>query len=366
MIGILTFHKAINYGAVLQAYALCTTVESLGQECHVINYAGEKMLAESKPLYFPNNLSVVDKLLYIYRLPMRIRTVKGFSSFLDDYLNLSGELISDAEDLRALAPLYDAFISGSDQVFNYNGTGEDFNFYLDFERDSSKKIAYAPSFGLNEIDDTHRAYIGECLGNFSALSVRESIGADIVEELLGERPKLVCDPTFLLDKAQWEALCITPKYKRPYVLVYSFGSCHLENIARRLADEIGAVVVNINRTFPKIVKGKNIINAYAPNPQEFLGLVNNAEIIVTNSFHGMALSIILHKEFYAFTNDYANSKATNARFLTFSDKLSLGDRILSVEDRFQRSMIDYDKVEKNIVSWREESLDFLKAAIRKI
>ena len=362
-VGILTFHKAINYGAVLQAYALRKSVNSLGEQCTVIDYVGEKMSREAKVFCFPQQQSVIDKIIYTYRLPMRARTIKKFRQFLKQYLNLSDKSIHTTEELQELSSQYKYFITGSDQVFNYNGTGDDFNYYLEFEKDSNKKIAYAPSFGIKEIDNSHLERVKNNLSLFSSLSARESIGADIVEKLTGNKPQEVCDPTFLLQKEQWEELCTSSQYKKPYVLVYSFGSRHLETYTKKIADEMDGIVVNINRSLPLVFGGQNVRNAYAPSPCEFLSLIKNAEVVVTNSFHGMALSIILQKEFYGFTNNYANSEGTNYRFKTLGEKLGLSHRIYNLGDDIERSPIDYAEVEKKIHSWRDESLNFLKKAI---
>lgn len=362
-VGILTFHKAVNYGAILQAYALRTAVEELGKSCSIINYVGRKMLRESKIFYFPTHESLKDSLIRIYRLPMRARTIKKFRKFSKNHLNLSDRGVHATEELKELCSQYNYFITGSDQVFNYNGTGEDFNYYLQFEKDSNKKLAYAPSFGVKEIDASHLERVKNNLSLFASLSVRESIGADIVEELTGNRPPEVCDPTLLLRKEQWEELCVSSKYKKPYILVYSFGSRHLETYAKKMADEMDGIVVNINRSLPLIFGGQNVRNAYAPSPCEFLSLIKNAEAVVTNSFHGIALSIILQKEFYGFTNDYATSEGTNYRFQTLGEKLGLSHRIYNLGDDIERSPIDYVEVTKRIDSWREESLRFLRNAI---
>ena len=362
MVGILTFHKAINYGAVLQAYALRSAVESFGYDCSVINYAGRKMLAESKTFYIPKNSAPKDKLVSVFRLPMRAKTVRKFNNFQSKYLNLSGEMLTTAEQLQVLSKKFNKIITGSDQVFNYNGTGEDFNFYLEFENDCYKKIAYAPSFGMTEIDENHRDRVATCLKQMNNLSVRESIGGDIVETLLGERPKKACDPTFLIPREQWISMCKPIKIKKPYVLVYSFGSRHLESVAKKIADDIGGLVVNINRAIPSF--NSKIKNAYAPSPNQFLGLINNATAVVTNSFHGMALSVLLGKEFYGFKNSYTNSNATNSRFDFFINDLGLKDRIFNNIDEFERKPIDYELINKRVEELRQQGLEFLNNALK--
>lgn len=366
MVGILTFHTAINYGAVLQAYALRTAVESLGKPCSVIHYAGEKMYKESRALYFPKCSSAVDQLLYLYRLPVRAATVRKFNRFLHTHLNLSHPEIIGEAALAQMDNGWDAFITGSDQVFNYQGTGEDFNYYLEFVKGGAKRISYAPSFGLSSIDEEHAPRVKTALESFDALSVRETKGAEIVCALTGRDPAQVCDPTFLLEKKQWEQICKAPQYTKPYVLVYSFGSRHLEKIAKELAEQIGGEVVNINRCLPVMLGGKGVRIAQAPGPEEFLGLIQNAEIVVTNSFHGMALSILLEKEFYTFTNHYSNSAATNNRFETLGQKLGLTDRVYDSLDSVQRSPVDYDAVREKIGIWREESLSFLRDALKDV
>ena len=362
MVGILTYHNAINYGAVLQAYALKTALDDLGVGGSVIHYTGDKMLKESKVLHISPRASGKDKLLAIARLPMRAKTVRRFRRFLAEELNLSGKLITTEDELRQLEDRYTHFVTGSDQVFNYVGTGEDYNYYLAFTDEKEKKIGYAPSFGLSEIDETHKERVAALLKDFHALALREKKGQELVHGLLGYEPPLVCDPTFLLTRERWEALAKAPRIKMPYVLVYSFGSRHLEAIAKKYADEIGAIVVNINRAIPAIGT-RGVKNAYAPGPREFLGLIRNAECVVTNSFHGMALSILLEKEFYGFTNTYAGSAATNERFRTFSEVLGLGDRISSVQNPPARSPIDYTAVKEKIFPFRETSLAYLKNAL---
>lgn len=364
MVGILTFHRAINYGAVLQAYALRTAVESLGEPCSVVNYVGDKMLAESKLLFFPKQASLVGQLLRCFRLPMRAATIRKFNRFLTEELQLSHSDVIGEEALAALSGHFKGFITGSDQVFNYEGTGEDFNYYLEFVQGGAKRIAYAPSFGLRAIDEAHAPRVTAALEQFQALSVREDVGADIVEGLTGRRPVRVCDPTFLLNKEQWERLSVSPKYKKPYVLVYSFGSRHLEKVAGELADQIGGIVVNINRSLPGIVGDRKVKTGYAPGPREFLGLIRDAEIVVTNSFHGMALSVLLEKEFYAFTNHYENANATNQRFVTLGESLGLSQRVYNTLDSVQRTPVDYAAVGEKIDRWRRESMDFLSHALQ--
>ncbi len=361
-IGILTFHYAINYGAVLQTYALKTTLCKLGHEVHVIHYVNSKMFAEASPFFVPHGVGVVARVIHAVRLPMHIKTSIKFKKYVVENLDLSGDIISTSEDLRKLSKYYDKIITGSDQVFNYIGTGEDFNFYLEFIDDNRKKIAYAPSFGLSLIDETHKMRVKKCLDEIQFLTVREQVGQDIIRSLTGRKVPTVCDPTFLLETSEWKAAKKNFAVKKPYVLVYSIGSIWLENAAWKLANEIGAEVINVNRALPSGVKGK-AKTAYAPDPAEFLSLIDNAMCVVTNSFHGTALSVLLQKDVYVALNNYSNSAATNNRFSTLLGNLGLSDRIFNPDMPPRYSPIDFAVVNKTIMVWREESLTILKQAL---
>lgn len=364
MIGIITFHRAINYGAVLQTYALQTAVQALGESCEVINYVGDKMFKESKFTFIPRDASMLTKMLYVYRLKMNLKTASKFDCFRNEYLNLSGKLIKNDKELIELGYRYERIITGSDQVFNYIGTDEDFNYYLEFVKENHKKIAYAPSFGLKKIDLEHTNRVQRDLGSFSKLSAREEQGAKIIEGLLEKKVPKVCDPTFLLSKEQWEKISIDPKYKKPYVLVYAFGSRHLDNIAKELAKDINGCVISINRWLPILADFRDIKNAKSPSPTEFLGLIKNAEVVVTNSFHGAALSILLEKEVYIFKNSYSNSENTNIRFLTLCNDFDIQDRLFdSVSDFVKKKTLNYNSIICKKKLLRDQGIAYLEKAI---
>lgn len=360
-IGILTFHNALNFGATLQAYALCEYLKCIGHQAEVINYLNPKMKKEIGLFYKSVNDGITDRLLRYYNLPKRFKSIRSYSRFFNENMTLSGNVISTKDELAFLCEKYDKVIVGSDQIFNYNGTGEDFNFYLDFLNDNNKKIAYAPSFGLKEIDSEHYGKVKLCLSNFHSLSAREQSGVDIIRELTGNVVPLVCDPTFLLEKNQWCKIAVKPKISKPYILVYSFGSRHLDQYAKQLAKQKNAIVVDINRAIPCFNRGQK--NVSGISPAEFLGLILYAEHIVTCSFHGMALSIIFEKDFTLYTNEYTSAENTNLRFKSLAEKLSLQDRIKRVGEPPCTEPIDYNAVNNVILPWREESRSYLKYAL---
>lgn len=363
-IGIITFHDVLNYGATLQAYALCTALRNWGYEADVINYLNPKMGNERSIWYQVKHIdNPVDKVLSVLRVPQRRKMQKVFDAFIAEKMYISGPRILNPLQLRELSSRYDAIISGSDQVFNYIGTGEDFGFYLEDIFPSVKRIAYAPSFGLTNIDQAHTQRVGQCLRRFNALSAREVTGKELINAMIGLEVPVVVDPTFLLNNRQWKEMSITSKVSSPYVLLYSFGSTELEGVALQKAKSIGGKVINVNRPLPSL--SGDIVNVVAPSPSEFIGLIDAAYYVVTNSFHGMALSINMHKQFTVFVNNYSNSANTNPRFHSLAEKLNLQKQIRVKGESLSDNIIDYDKVQSKLDEWILASKLYLENAINE-
>lgn len=360
-VGILTFHNALNFGATLQAYALCEALRKQRIDAEVINYINPKMKKEISLFYKPVGENIKDKIIRLLFLPKRQRIIRSYEIFFDKYMCLSGPCISGTEQLSELCERYEKIVVGSDQIFNYHGTGEDFNFYLDFCQDNEKKVAYAPSFGLREIDETHLERVSNCLKKFGALSCREMQGVEIIQRLTGRKVPLVCDPTFLLTRDEWREIAITPKISKPYVLVYTFGSSCLDEKAHYVARKINGIVVDLNRYIPTLsICEKNVVGV---SPAEFLGLIAHAEYILTCSFHGMALAINFEKKFTLYPNSYASAENTNLRFFNLAKQLGLESSIRDIKENPCEDEIDYTIVNEKLALWRKESMSYLKEAL---
>jgi hypothetical protein len=222
-------------------------------------------------------------------------------------------------------------------------------------------VAYAPSFGLRQIDTAHAERVGNCLSDFASLSAREQTGVEIIRSLTGRDVPLVCDPTFLLTRADWERIASCRKIKKPYVLVYAFGAIHLDEKAKIIAKKKNAIVVDINRCVPSL--SKDVRNVSGISPAEFLSLIANAEYVVTCSFHGMALSVLMEKEFAVYLNNYTVAENTNPRFESLADKIGLQNRIRTYEEEPPCDAIDYTIINQKIERWRMDSRKYLQSAV---
>ena len=249
---------------------------------------------------------------------------------------------------------YDFFITGSDQVWNphYNFVGT--SDLLAFAK-PEQRISYAASFGVDEIPDEKKKVYTENLSQFKALSVREKKGAEIVKELTGREAQIVLDPTMLLTSEQWSKVERKSKFtpKNRYVLVYSLGekSTDFKNSIKHYANEMEIFDI---RTIQK--NGREI----PVGPAEFLYLIHNAELILTDSFHASVFSILYQKRFITYKRpgiDMSSRIVSLANYIGAKDKLD-GDNNLDCSNG-----LDYVLVDQLIEREREKSIDFLKKAL---
>lgn len=361
-IGILTFPNSTSYGAVLQMYALYKSVEKLGAEAEIINYHNSFM-KQRKHYRSLNSLSQGKRTLK--NIAIRIVHSRQIVSFRDFEKKMRMYPPKPEQDISMISNVgmrYDAVICGSDQVWNAHITGGDMHFYLDFCRENTKRISYAPSFGKVAYSYGMEDQIKQELGKFSHISVREQEGQHYVEQTTGRRPELVLDPTFLLHRKEWEVL--EKAYAIPqdgYIVYYAIrSSATLLNFCRELAEKENKKIVIIGGNFLKRYKNKDCRVTYAPDlsPEEWLYVIHHADYVVTNSFHGTAFSIHYQKDFYVeFSSD------TNSRLEEIIQLCALEDRVIDHVNLQCSTPIDYASVECRLAQRREQSLAFLQNAI---
>lgn len=363
-VGILTFSYSSNGGSVMQTYALQKTISSIeGYEASVIHYTktyagkpilGKNVFTKSIKNWTPKNIVMWSMQLYAY--PRRMRK---YEKFFKQYYNGYSDHAYSREELPALAAIYDKFVVGSDQVWNYNSPQVDDTFFLDFVEDDSKKISYAPSFGKKNVPEDKQNHASQLISKFSAISVREPDGVTIVSELTGREATWVLDPSLLLDKQEYHKLSTPPK-KKGYIYLYlRERSPKLEEFAKKLARAKGLSVIKVHNHWLCRRSGM-----YPVGPHEWLGYMENADYVVTNSFHGICFSIIFEKEFYV---DYLKKSptATNARIEGMLNQFGLAKRCISdIQDLNSLDRIDYLTVNRFKARRQEESLSYLRKALK--
>ena len=357
-IGIVTFHNAINYGAILQTFALSKAIEKTGNTCIVLNYECERIKRGSKiKIRFKNPRQLARDLLY---LPCNLLRKVRFINFKRKNLVLTKRLTK--QQLQKYNNQFDLFITGSDQVWNYQLTDFEKAFFLDFVNDNSKKYSYAASFGFDFLPQEYRQEYKELLSYFNKISVREKAGVTILSKL-GIEACEVLDPTFLLEKNDWAKVFGDKKIKEEYILVYSYTSKILKDFAIKLSEHTNCKIIDISFSIKNLFN-KRYISKVGIGPKEFLSLLYNARYVVTNSFHGTALAINFNKPL--FIEFLPPPSKVNSRLENIIEIFELKGRIIEEGKKIaEYEPIDYGKVNLILQREREKSLAFLKSIIHE-
>lgn len=359
-VGIITCHDVYNFGATLQAYALSMFLNQNGINCEIIDY---------KPNYLYRLIDFMEidavkwKKTFFHRWAYRLYTIPWkiklltkyckFKKFNKTYLNLSDKQYHNIEEL-CNATQYSACICGSDQIWNsvQYMCGKDPAFYLAFQK-QGKKIAYAASFGGTEISEEGAMQIQKYLTAFERISVREWSGILLLEKF-GIIAEYVLDPVFLLDSDAWRGLKRKDgRLPKGHLLMYGYdNSPELQVAAKEYLQAEHCEVVSMET-------GAHLKKA---GPLEFLNLVDDAQMVVTSSFHAVVFSIIFHKQFIAVKT---GNSSLFERVENVLKVAGLEGRIwenLCTKENWQKETIDYGAVDKNLQKMVEHSKRFLLTA----
>ncbi|MBC3516417.1 polysaccharide pyruvyl transferase family protein [Neobittarella massiliensis] len=365
MFGILTWYKTYNYGSALQAYALVSKLNDLGYPSEIIHYCRDtNIIFSSKSEKLKDVLQRIPPAL-VRRLFWKHyqRKARRFNSFFEDKIPQSKVYTSGAE-IREDFQRYAAFLCGSDQIWTPSIRFLDPTYFLDFVPDSIGKIAYAPSIGCTYIPDKLMSQMKALIQRIDFLSIRETHGADLVEALCNRRPEIVLDPTLLKSKAEWEDFAAKPDIAEPYILCYFLGSRKpLREFALRLKKKTGYKLVVVPAVNQDLFWGD--IRKIDAGPCEFVGLIQNAAYICTDSFHGTILSINLEKNFFALKRHEENDPENqNARLFHILSRLGLSFRLVTEESGDgDLDPIDYTLPRMRLEEERRRSLQFLINAL---
>lgn len=353
-IGILTFHRAVNYGAVLQTYALVQTLKEMRHDVAVIDYRCPEIENVYRPFYVGECKSSGEKIKKLLKSLQLFKKRKRFEAFLRAHLPLTSPCRSE-EALAKAASEFDIVITGSDQVFNTDLAGGKMTYLLDFVPDHVKKLSYAASFGFAQFDSQDTSKIKALLERFDGISLRESSGVALVQAISDKDALCVADPTLLISKSQWEQLAKKPK-KAPekIILVNIMGNCdYAVTKARELAKQGNARVAIINPTLSQQLHCRDCLLYPTASPEEYLWLLSHAETVVTTSFHGLALSLGMGKDVYA----EAFTKKLSSRITDLLDSVGLSHRLLPQESE---EPIAWDQVEAALHENATKSKNWLR------
>lgn len=360
-IGIVTFHRAENYGAFLQVYALQNAINQMGSNIisEVVDYQPEsisKIYGIRIGGWFDKQYSlktnVIRGLEHFFQMKDLLERKKKFHNCLN-LLKLSNKLTNTPI-------LYDVVVLGSDQIWNPIATGGVVSYYYGkYPGYSSKKtISYAASIGGMLFDKGQELLASELLSQLDAISVREKSHRDYVKKLSNKEVSIVVDPTFLVKKTLWDKFAVTPLTSK-YILYYTLEkNDKLYILAETVAKERNLPLVIIAP--PPLIKRKSEISIeykYDVGPQEFVGLIKKAECVFTNSFHATCFSIIYRKEFYTYLHSTTGSRVRDL-LMEVGLEGQINPKVVPQEQKEMSTV--YNEVFRRLDTLREESFDYLK------
>lgn len=363
----ITCHEVYNYGASLQEYALLKYLETLGNKVEAINYRPPYDSNHFNLFYVSNdsyNKNFILKCIYILlKLPIRLVHLKRkreFDKFSKEFINSTKVQYHSNEDLKNNLPLADAYICGSDQIWNsFFENGKDPAYYLDFVPDNKLKISYAASFAIDSLEENLKPFVKQKVSRLNAISVRESSGVKILNDLGINNATQVLDPVFLLDSKHWNSLITTKPETTKYLFVYDFdNNPRIKKLAEAYKKKYGWLIISVNEPVKYADK-----NYFLEGPVKFLSLVKNAEFVISNSFHAVAFSIIFQKDFVVFNReDKINTRMRDLlKLIDISNCLLTDDEMVK---NHKLNNIDYSVVNKNVDALINTSKSYLNKALQ--
>ena len=373
-IGILTYYFSNNYGALFQAYGLRNYLNEIGHEAEFINYHPEHI--ESGGNLKMNNIFKKSGLKIIY---LKLTSLKekyfgnkniksGFYEFRKNFLGIKGKEYKTSLDIENAELNYDILICGSDQIWNPSEhNGIDPVYFLDFKIKNKKvlKIAYAPSFGKSNIDEKYYSKIKKLINNLDSISVREKSGVNLLNTLTDKNITLTPDPTILVSD-----------YKKIMKTYDGILDDYIFCYYLRSRETIGDITEYIsNKTNFKIYspynshrRWKEIGETVYPDPRQWLSLLYNSKIVITNSFHGTMLSILLNKPFIVVGIGGEKAKY-NERVQNLLIQSGLEDRLITKFnkndiDRLTSTEINWLEVNQKISNMKENGKTFLNESLK--
>lgn len=350
-IGIITFHRALNYGAVLQSYALQKTVTSLGANCEIVDYICPKISHDYKPFRIYKNDVPKSFAKSCVMCRRRAKRRNAFKPFFENYLVKSQKSYTP-DMLGSLKYDYDLFIAGSDQVWSPRCVGFDPAYFLTFA-DDVQKYSYAASIATNIIPTELYEEYKNRLSGFQTFSVREQSSVKLIKELTNKTAETHLDPTLLISADEWSKIAVS-KINKPYILIFTANPpVSLVNFALKLSKEKKLPIYYINDA-PHLVKhGINYI--VAPTVEEFVGYFKNAEYVVTNSFHGTAFSVIFNKNLFV---EFKNKNGKNIRSQSLLKLLGINREI--TDGNADEILIDWQQVNQKLSLEVTRAISYIK------
>ena len=365
-IGIITFSRANNYGAVLQAVALKETLNDR-HDASIVNYACPAIDGMYNYIGKRSALQKIwDLIRYIASLRISLsskhKKIK-FKKFSNEFICTGPEYTP--KDIQRANDQYDVFIAGSDQIWNIKLTDNDANYFLAFAPEH-KRFSYAASFGSASLSGNMDLFINE-LSKFRSLLVREEAGKKILKGIgfSESSVQVVCDPVFLLTKSQWISKLSLTRPSNGYILSYYVAPANnMFDFTRKLSKDTNLKVVSLNHLDRDLkCRGLPVKEKLDAGPIEFLELLLGADYIVTTSFHAMAFALIFNVPFYYELDNNLNNN--NSRLEEIAKIFNVESRRIIDNHSRDNSPYDWNKINSIMKEYSKNSMNVLFNSLKQ-
>lgn len=365
-IGILTFHRATNYGAILQAYGLVSYLNAQGHDAKLIDYkpTGMANVFTIYPFksFLPKGILVFFyiNLMRLWDFPKKSAKRKMFWSYIQKTLPMTSKVV-DEQDL----PVFDAIFVGSDQVWSTCFTGGlDKFYYGQFDRKGAKLISYAGSAAEDMEGSFYSTNNAKLLETYDAISVREDeIQKYLQEQLPNKEIVKVLDPTLMAGADYFEKLIegVQP-HNKPYILIYQVirkQDTLIQMYAKQKAKELGCAIIEIKDSKMFEDTGNGYIEKGMVDPTMFVALYKHAKHIITTSFHGTAFSLMFNRPF----DVVSVSPEVDSRAKDLLHQVGLNNRMINLPYDRSTGKIDWSSVNQKFDELRKPSRAFINEVL---
>lgn len=363
-VGIISRHAISNYGSLLQAYALESVIAKNEYSALTIHYVPKCEKGIRLALSMADNQrqkyhGIKRVVFLLYQFPSVIILNYRFNKYRTKWLHMTKEC-NDEKELRDNCQKFDILCTGSDQVWNRISNGQlDPCYFLSFSSPRQRCISYAASFGGKEILEGNKETLKGLLNKYEIITVREKNGLEVLKAIQCDGEN-VLDPTLLIEKKDWESKCKIEKRKKPYILIYQLKrNQEFDRIVNEIAKDKSCDIIRVSTMFFQVFKAGKYF--FAPPPENVLGLIRNAKLVITDSFHATVFSLVFNTPFLEVLPG-----RFNARNLSLLEMTDLRDRIVNY-DNFRsviQSAIDWDNVNNIISNQRARSYQKLISMLK--
>ena len=364
VVNVITRHAPTNYGSLLQAIATQRVIMNLGHECRIINYipkceTGVRMAITQLEQKTKWRRNPIKKAIYLMVAePETLLMDRKFLAMRKKYLLMGPRCATTGELKKLYAEKKDeVFLTGSDQVWGPISTGHyDPTYFLDFVPKSSRKLAFAASFGKAIFDEQTLKEYRVLLKKYDSLAVRENVAVELLKKM-DISAKQVLDPTLLMDADAWSEYVKPMKKPEKYVLVYQIhANSDLDHYAVKFAEKAELPLLRVSPLLHQAKRSGKFV--YCPDISGFLDLVKNATYMVTDSFHGTAFAINFNTQFV----EVLPNTGTSSRNQSILELTGLTDRIVRDLNDFSYidQEIDFKEANEKIGTSRIESIRILE------